>query len=71
MHDYSGVMVSVDSRNTRPLTFASVPDGTSNTFTVGEQANFKTVIDAAGVRTQFDDRSSNYNGGAAGLAAAV
>ncbi len=64
MHDYSGVMVSVDSRNTRPLTFASVLDGTSNTFTVGEQANFKTVIDTAGARTTFDDRSSNYNGGA-------
>jgi prepilin-type N-terminal cleavage/methylation domain-containing protein len=64
MHDYSGVMIPVDSRNPRPITFASVLDGTSNTFTVGEQANFKTVIDAAGNRTTFDDRSSNFSGGA-------
>lgn len=64
MHDYSGVIISVDSINPRPLTFASVVDGTSNTLTVGEQANFKTVIDAAGVRTTFDDRSSQFSGGA-------
>lgn len=62
--DYNGVMVPVDSLNLRPLTFASVIDGTTNTFTVGEQADFKTVIDAAGNRTTFDDRSSNFSGGA-------
>ena len=62
--DYNGVMIPVDSLNSRALTFASVLDGTSYTLTVGEQANWKTVIDAAGVRTTFDDRSSNMNGGA-------
>jgi prepilin-type N-terminal cleavage/methylation domain-containing protein len=62
--DYNGVMIPVDSLNSKALTFASVLDGTSYTLTVGEQANWKTVIDAAGAKTTFDDRSSNMNGGA-------
>ncbi len=62
--DYNGAMISVDSINARPLNFASIMDGLSNTFLVGEQANFKTVIDANGVRTTFDDRSGQMHGGA-------
>jgi len=64
MADYNGAMIPVDSLNSRPLRFASVVDGTSNTFVVGEQGNFKTEIDAVGNRATFDHRSSNFNGGA-------
>jgi prepilin-type N-terminal cleavage/methylation domain-containing protein len=64
MADYNGVMIPVDMRNPRPLKFSSILDGTTNTIAVGEQANFKTVIAADGSRTTFDDRSSNFNGGA-------
>jgi prepilin-type N-terminal cleavage/methylation domain-containing protein len=64
MVDANGVMVPVDRLNSKPLKFASVLDGTSYTLAVGEQANFKTVIDAAGVKTTFDDRVGNWTGGA-------
>ncbi|WP_372719016.1 DUF1559 domain-containing protein [Novipirellula sp.] len=64
MADYSGCILPVDSKNSRPLRFASVMDGLSNTFAVGEQANFKLVRNADGTTSQYDHRSSNFYGGA-------
>lgn len=62
--DYNGSIIPVDSLNSRPLKLASVLDGLSNTLVVGETGNWKTVIDAAGAQTTYDDRAGNYNGGA-------
>ncbi len=55
MADYSGVIIPVDTKNRKTLSFASILDGTTNTLAVGEQNNFKTVIAADGSRTTFDD----------------
>ncbi len=62
--DYNGTMIPVDSINSKPLRFSSVLDGLSNTLIVGETGNWKTVINAAGTITTFDDRVGNFNGGA-------
>ncbi|MEO9933357.1 DUF1559 domain-containing protein [Rhodopirellula bahusiensis] len=62
--DYNGVIIPVDSKNGRPLRFASILDGTTNTIAVGETGNFKSVIQEDGTRQQHDDRVGNWHGGA-------
>lgn len=65
MSDYNGVITAIDSRNPRVARIDKVLDGTSNTLMLGEQSNWTFVIDTTtGARSKFDQRASNWNGGA-------
>ncbi|TWU19767.1 DUF1559 domain-containing protein [Allorhodopirellula heiligendammensis] len=64
MSDYNGVIVAVDNRNRGAVKFASILDGTSNTFAVGEQGMNIRLQKADGTVELHDQRASNWWGGA-------
>ncbi|TWT60118.1 DUF1559 domain-containing protein [Rubinisphaera italica] len=57
--NYNGVIVSVDTLNNRPVRLKDVTDGTTNTFVVGEQSEYRVRPD--GVKE--DKRACNHDGG--------
>lgn len=64
MSDYNGVIVPVDNRSIGAIKFASILDGTSNTFAVGEQGMNVRLLKPDGSFDFFDQRASNWWGGA-------
>lgn len=64
MSDYNGIIVPVDDRNRMTVRFASITDGTSQTVAIGEQSNFTRVRLADGTFDKYDQRASNWWGGA-------